>query len=231
MTAWHLFTTNQYQFHGNLSAQETIVTQLKDKNTYVQLDKQQFHFKDFVFESEELDVIILELDVPEGHRLPPSLPLMSPSHPFGCISAYSHKVTIIGYDGDGTKLVDISCLTIQVSKEECCLARQDLQKMGFHDDWYNGKPHNGKWYNDLAHPHLLPLKTHFAHGASGSPVVVPYEGKPLVIAMFIKGYPEFYWDLEDKYKRCIDEKFIIKAAVKLSMFDMDFIADDIMDRS
>ncbi|XP_046578339.1 uncharacterized protein LOC124286061 isoform X1 [Haliotis rubra] len=215
MTARHLFT--RYQIHGNLSAMLL--------KSFVQFDKQKFYLKGIELENEEHDVIVFELDVPKGHQLPPPLPLMSRDQ------HVTNKVTILGFDGYGKKVVDNNCPTIQVSEKECRMARQDLQKMGFRANWYNGNRYSGDWYNDLAHPHLLPLKTHLAHGASGSPVVVQYEGKPLVIAMFIKGYPEFYWDLDDTYKRRIDEKFIIKAAVKLSTIDMDFIADDIMDRS
>ncbi|XP_067678878.1 uncharacterized protein [Haliotis asinina] len=216
MTAWHLFYA--HHFEGNPS--ETIARLLKDKNSYILFDnKQHFHFKDCVFEREELDMVILELDVPEGHQLPPPLPL-------GSISVYLPKVTIIGYDGHGGKQIDVNCPTFHVSKEECCLARQYLHRVGFREDWYNGQRYCGEWYEDLTQPHFLPLKTHFAHGASGSPVVVPYKGKPLVIAMLIKGYPEFYWDLDDNDKRLIDERFIMKVAVKVSMFDMNESMDD-----
>ncbi|XP_071118559.1 uncharacterized protein [Haliotis cracherodii] len=212
MTALHLFTA--YQFQGNLSLHETIAKLLKYENSYLQLDLEvQFHFKGFVYESLKFDVIILELDVPKGCQLPPPLPLMSQSDLLDSVD--SHNVTIMGFDGNAQKRVDRHCLTVQVAIEECRLARQHLQQIGFRGNWYNGKRYDGEWYSDLAEYYLLPVRTHFRHGASGAPVVVEYKGKPLVIAMLTKGYPEFYWDIHDEHKLCIDPKFIIQAAVWL----------------
>ncbi len=159
-----------------------------------------FMLKELVYRSTDLDCAIVKLCNPHNANLPPPITKFN--------NVGQGVLHLIGHDGGNTKKLDPACIIQNPTSDQVAEAERILNGMGHGRNLYAGIISN-----DRVH-----FQCSFKHGSSGSPGVVRCGDQLYVVTMISKGYPDFYYRLNDQQQREISlpNEFFIEEGIDIT---------------